>query len=745
MRRSFGVAAFYAAVAAALLFPLLIRFGSAYPHDTGDPVLNSWILWHESRHVPLSDAWWNGPMFFPARDAIALSEVLLSLLPLSAAAQMLTGNPVAAYNAVFVATFPLCGIAMYLLAKELTGRTDAAALAGLSFMLAPYRATQLSHVQVLAYFWTPIVLLGLHRYLRDARARWLVLFGGAWLGQALANGYAMFHTSVLVALWTIWFVRPVRRWIPIVIAGLIAALPLAPMLWHYEVVHSTLHLTRDINEIERFGIDLADFLAAPADLIAWGGRLGRPRPEAAVFPGLTMIVLGIVALVACRRAGEGISSAAGSKSERIRRALVLVSGVAAAVAFSVFVIGPWTLGPLSVRDFHKPFSIAVGTRLAAFLMGPWTRRMWQARSTAAFYLLAAAAMYILAMGPEPRLLGRPLLYEPPYAWMMRLPGFDTLRVPARFVMLAGLCQSVLVAMAVVRWATGPRRAAVLALLGAGLCLDGWFRLPVAAAPDASVQSWSNVAAVVELPLGDPETDFGAMFRGMQHGRPIVNGFSGYLPPHYIPLERALRAGHYEALYELWPSAPIGVTIDRRRSDAESIARALLSAGIDTSGTRDHWTSFIVSPRSRPSPAPRGTPLRVAGISATRHAEDVARMLDDDITTAWGTGLGQTGGEEIVVELDAVRDVDTIVLTMGAYAFGYPAGLAVEVSDDRTAWSDVWTGDVGVQTVRGAIAEPATVPIVLALEKARGRYLRLRQTGEEPTIPWWIAELDVYGR
>ncbi len=212
MRRSFGVAAFYAAVAAALLFPLLIRFGSAYPHDTGDPVLNSWILWHGSRHVPLSDAWWNGPMFFPARDAIALSEVLLSLLPLSAAAQMLTGNPVAAYNAVFVATFPLCGIAMYLLAKELTGRTDAAALAGLSFMLAPYRATQLSHVQVLAYFWTPIVLLGLHRYLRDARARWLVLFGGAWLGQALANGYAMFHTSVLVAPWTIWMRSKTPDW-----------------------------------------------------------------------------------------------------------------------------------------------------------------------------------------------------------------------------------------------------------------------------------------------------------------------------------------------------------------------------------------------------------------------------------------------------------------------------------------------------------------------------------------------------
>lgn len=740
MQRGLAVAAAFAAVAAALLFPLFSQFASSFPHDAGDPVLNSWILWHESRHLPLTQAWWNGPIFFPAADTLALSEVLLSLLPLSALTQALTHNPVAAYNVVFVATFPLCGLAMYLLARHLTGRDDAALAAGVAFMLAPYRAEQLAHVQVLAYFWTPLVLLGLHRYVGDGRRRWLVLFAGAWLGQSLTNGYAMFHVSVLVLLWMVWFVRPVRRWLPILAAWAIAAVPLVPILLRYEVVHSALHLSRDINEVRRFGIDVADFLAAPPDLLLWGNRLGLPRPETAVFPGATVIVLALVALVASRSTSDGIVP----PDTRWRRGLIAISALAALIAFSVFIVGPWKAGPLSVRDFHKPFSIAVAARLLAFLAGPWTRRMWRAQSTAGFYLLAMAAMYILALGPEPRLLGRPMLYEPPYAWLMRLPGFDTLRVPARFAMLAVLCQSALVAMAVSRWANGRRRAYVVTAIIVGLALDGWFRLPVAASPDPGVQPASGVVAVVELPLGEPQTDFGAMFRQMQHGRPIVNGFSGYLPPHYIPLQRTLRAGHYDVLHEIAPSAPIEVSVDRRRSDAGAIESGLASAGIIASSQRqDAWATFIVPPRPRPAFGPHGTPLRVERITASRHPEDVGRMVDDDIASAWGTELGQTGGEEVVIELDGSHGIGAVVLDMGAFAFGHPAGLEVDVSDDRAAWTAAWRGDPGVLAVRGALAQPGRAPIVLDLQAARGRYIRLRQTGEEPTIPWWIAELQVY--
>mgnify|MGYP003704872893 CR=1 FL=1 len=47
----------------------------------------------------------------------------------------------------------------------------------------------------------PLALLGLHRYLREPKVRWLVLFASAYLLQGLANGYFLLFVPVLVVLW----------------------------------------------------------------------------------------------------------------------------------------------------------------------------------------------------------------------------------------------------------------------------------------------------------------------------------------------------------------------------------------------------------------------------------------------------------------------------------------------------------------------------------------------------------------
>src|SRR5262245_27670740 len=143
-----------------------------FPADAGDPALNTWLLWWSTRRVPLTAAWWNAPMFYPMADAMALSELLIGLLPITAPVQWLTGNPLLAYNAVFLSSFALSGLAAYGLAKELTHRRDAAVLAGLVFAFGPYRMNQLSHIQMLAYYWAPICLLALHRFVwgRDVAA-----------------------------------------------------------------------------------------------------------------------------------------------------------------------------------------------------------------------------------------------------------------------------------------------------------------------------------------------------------------------------------------------------------------------------------------------------------------------------------------------------------------------------------------------------------------------------------------------
>src|SRR5205823_6161057 len=103
------------------------------------------------------------------------------------------------------ASFPLCAIAAHALAHEITARHDAAAVAGLAYGFNPYRLSQISHVQMLWVFWSPLALLALHRYARDGRRRWLILFAAMWLGQALSTTYFLNFLPILLSLLLFWF------------------------------------------------------------------------------------------------------------------------------------------------------------------------------------------------------------------------------------------------------------------------------------------------------------------------------------------------------------------------------------------------------------------------------------------------------------------------------------------------------------------------------------------------------------
>ncbi len=739
LRRWLLPVAVYLAASAAFTLPILRAFTTAIPHDAGDPVLNTWILWWNSERLPLTAAWWNAPMFFPMSGALALSETLLGLLPISGVVQWLTDSPLVAYNTAFVLSFPLCALAAYALALELTGDRPAALVAGLAFAFAPYRMGQLSHVQVLSYYGAPLALFAAHRFIRTGERWLLAVFSAAWLMLSLTNGYAMFHLAVLLAFWILWFARRTARAVPILAAWAIGSVPLVPVLWRYQEIHGALHLTRSINEIKGFGLDLADWLTAPPEVLVWGARLWPSRPETAVFPGLTLIV---VAALSCVAGWRGRRRGAPPRTLD-QKVLTWIAVVAALVAFSFVSFGPWRLGPLTVSEFRKPFSIAVAARVLAALRSAWVRRAWREESTVAFYIIAVIGLYVLALGPEPRIAGRPFLYQPPYAWLMELPGFATLRVPARFAMLAVLAQAVLLAFAAAYWRArvSPRVASgLVAVVAAGVLADGWVRLPVAPVQEAG-PAWADVPAVFEVPAGGLE-DFGAIYRATQHGRPIVNGYSGYFPPFYLPLLHALRAGEYQVLHELTPERPLGVGVNLRADGAAAMRAGLEAAsGVVSRDASATWASFTVMPRPLPAQS-EGPALAVAAVRANRHPEDIERLKDGTVGTAWGSDNNQIGDEELVVDLGGEQAIGIVRLKMGAFAFGFPRQLTVEVSSDANAWTTVWSGETSVAAVRGSIHDPATAPLDIPLGRVQGRFIRLRQTGAEPGIPWWIAELEI---
>src|SRR5262249_51768081 len=139
---------------------------------------------------------------------------------------------------------------------------------------------------------------------------------------------------------------------------------------------TALHLVRDINEIKDYSVGLAGLLSPPPELALWGGRLFEPHAEGGIFPGATMLLIGFASFVSWRVWQYG-SQETRTRDEQV---LIALSAIAAAVGLSVYVVGPWAIGPLTVGELRKPFSLAVLFRVLAFLRGRWMRRAWRAQS-----------------------------------------------------------------------------------------------------------------------------------------------------------------------------------------------------------------------------------------------------------------------------------------------------------------------------------------------------------------------------
>ena len=770
MKRLLTALVLYFVLTLALTYPLVLQLASAFPHDVGDPALNTWILWWNARTVPFTSTWWNAPAFYPLPGVLSFSENLLGLSLIASPIQWLGGSPLLAYNIVFLLTFPLCAIGAHLLALEITRRHDAALVAGMLFGFAPYRMSHLPHVQVLAAFGMPFALLGLHRYLRDPRPRWLVLFGAAWLVQALSNGYYLLFFTALIALWLVWFLRAsadAARLRSIVAAGVVAALPLVPLLWKYKTIHDRLGFVRDFGTMRYYGADVLALFSTEPALSLWGWLQVYRRPEGQLFPGLTIVLIVLAwACVFWRRQplraddpGDPVPNDVGRTARAIRRArlallcVMVMTGILAAV---VRPQAPWNIRLFGVQWFSvgnpvKPLTWALGCAILLILTSGPVGRAYRRRSILGFYWLAAFVMWLFSLGPAPTLNGEDLMYRGPYALLMNVPGFSSLRVPARFWMMSVLCLSVIGAILFDR--LGSRvsrlRPGMVALIVVGVMAEAWIlKFPAEPVPEIwrtseCVPPAGSSGAVMELPLGDIVGDVGAMYRSIAHGRPTINGYSGYFPPHYDTLRFGLNLRDRDVLTQLAAHGLEYIVIDRGHRQERALRRYVAGmGGAELVCTGNALALFHIT---REGPPPEiGRPLQVASLSSNVNGPLVGLMLDRDLGTRWTTGP-QTKGMMLEIDLGSSRQLSAIELSLGSSYRDFPRGLRIEASDDRDAWSQVWQGTSAGHAVIGALVDPAKMPLVYDLASVNARYLRLALTGEDQTFYWSIAELKVLGR
>jgi hypothetical protein len=741
-------AAVYTIVAAAITWPLLRDMGARILGDAGDPILNASILVWNATVLPFSGAWWNAPHFYPTPGVTTFTESLLGVYPIASPIYWLTGNPLLTYNLTMFLTWPLCGLAVFVLVRRLVDRDDAAFLAGLAFAFTPYRGVAVYHLQTVAIFGLAFALAGLHGYLQDGRRRWLVLFGLGWLQQGLANGYYILYGGLLIGLWLAYFCSTrdgLRRGAPIVRTGALASIPLVPLLLTYRAVHDTMGIGRTLSEIMYFSASPQSWFEVADTVWLWSRVFPHGKDD--LFPGVTVVLLAA--------AGVGAALAGpmrGGGSDRlhpwVRRALLAVVAVSLAAIVAQLALGPvdTTIGgiPLRMRSLGRALWALALAGVPLVMLSPRTRRALAGRSPLVFYAAGVIVFAVLACGPVLRVGERAIMDPAPYGWLMALPGFGELRVPTQIKMVHVLCLAVAAALGYARLV--PARAArarlMFGLCAFGILLDGW----VSSTPIAQAQAlWPVVEPadrpepILELPLG-PDFDAGATLRASIHHRRVMNGVSGYDPPYYVSLKEGLAARDPALLAAIASLGPLDIVVDGAADPDGAYARYAAAAPgavlVGTDGTR---IVFRV-PRAS-APPPLGAAVPIEEVRAIRHEANSRAMHDGRDDTSWADHP-QRPDAWVSIDLGRPREVAGLTHALGTHLLAFPRRLAIDVSFDGRSWETAYDGPTFAQTFLGFVRSPRSGALQFGFAPRQARYVRLRQLATS-TSEWRVTELTVH--
>jgi F5/8 type C domain len=748
LRRAVGVLCAYLIVAVVYTHPVLQKSHTGIANDPYDPILNTSILWWNATTVPFSAGWWSPPHFHPSKDVAAFTENLTGVSIFATPIYWLTGSALAAYNICFFLTWPLSAFSAYLLTWFVVRRHDAAFLAGLAYGFTPYRTAELGHLQMLSVYWFPLALLGLHGFLEQRRGWWLTLFAAAWVCQALANGYFIFFGAVLIGSWLLYFCTTRDSWRAapaVLITWGLANLALLPIVWKYYTIHRHYGLRRSMGEALAFSAPASAWIEVSQVVWFWHKLL--PESKDNLFPGLTAVVLVIagVALAFRRhRAAHGHG--------RARRTIIAVLGVVAALSVSMMLItivsGPWsrTVMGITVRmtDLDRAVGVALACGVALVFLVDRMRGALARRSALVFYIGSTVLLGVLCCGPVLRAGDHVVLEPMPYRWLMYLPGFDSVRVPTRFWMLGTLCLGIAAGIAFARYgpARAPVRRTVFALAVAGLLLDGWTRgIVMADAPEQwpRVERRDRTAAVIELPLG-PSWDAAATFRSMRHRRPVVNGVSGYDPPHYAPLQDGLNAYDPTVLVALSSFRPIDVIVNGAADPDGAWARYAASVAGEPTAT-DGTRRVYQVPFTPSAEVALGPALPIASVSSSWEGAEV--VIDGRFETEWHDNPRQLPSHWLAADLGGIREVAGVGQSLGEFARDFPRRLAIETSVDGVTWRSAWEGRTVAMAVLAAIPRPRECTLRFSFEPRQARFVRLRALEDHKNL-WRVAELTVHG-
>jgi hypothetical protein len=565
-----------------MTWPLVAGLARDVPGDLGDSLLNMWILGWMAEAIPrvatgamsVGDVW-NANIFHPEPLALSFSEHLfgqaIQILPV----YHLTKNLILSYNLLFLTSFALSGFTMYLLVRDITGNRHAAFLAGLTYAFVPFRIAQVAHIQSLSSQWMPLALWGFRSFVTTNRLSSLAVGTLALLMQNWSCGYYLIFFTPFVAFFVVHQLfaesraRQWRAWVSFAGAGLLVAAGTWPFLSLYLQAQQVHGFERAEAEIIDFSADVYSYATAPEALRLLGPLLDSwPQPEGELFLGLVASVLAFVAVVMTVR--QGLAAAAGGTSLfrvapgkrrlSLRAVAVAIVTLIAMTLIGVFVAILLTGGfvmtiagvPLRATNALRVLGqIAIATAALIALSGKFRAvAKYVIASPAGVALISLVLAIWLSFGPVVHVAGRAIEGLGLYGVLLDyVPGFEGLRVPARYAMVAALYLSVLAGIGASRLRSSTTRVlCVLVLIETAfvpMLVNQTWGSETTSIPPPRIEPSESAPAVyhaiaelpadsvlAELPFGDPAWELRYVYYSTVHWKRLVNGYSGGFPQSY---------------------------------------------------------------------------------------------------------------------------------------------------------------------------------------------------------------------
>jgi hypothetical protein len=700
-----GLATFVG-VAILATYPLIRNMLHSLPGGLGDPLLNSTILaWDADRAKHAFQGLWDAPYLFPHRRALAYSEHLLGVAIFTAPFDWLTGNAYFAYNVAFIASYALAGFGMFLLARDLWGRIDAALLSGLTFALTPYRLGQVPHLQVLMTGWMPIALWSLHRYFATGLRRWLAGFAAAFVLLGFSNGYYFYFfllpTAAVVIGELLWPRLPRRRVLVDLLATVaLAAIVVLPVALPYYQLQRDHGFARTTDEMRSMSAQLSDYFRVPGNGFRWGGLLPAGGGELELFQGFVVSLFAVLGLstIGWRPHVENI---AGSRSRAVATYTVIA------------IVGIW---------------LSMGLR-GGPLYG------WLTHIIPGFSGLRVPARFASIAGT-----GLAALAGAGFAWI-----FDRIgKPPARALAVA------LAAIVVVEGQHG------VGIIGAPAAHEhSWDRV---------AYEWlrqSPPGGAIELDI-TPQDDFQVFttiyaLNAVRHKHPIVNGNGGwrsmlqeFLGASASPLREGQTASVLRGLRAIGVRYVMLHPPTFRDPDlAARLEREIHEAAdqIVEEHRFDETRAWRLADAMPDTPPSGGHPIeaRTFTLSASHNADRLPTLVDGDPGTRWFNGDRQTGGEFIEIHLAHPTDVSRLQLvTTPRSLMDYPRRLKVIASNSDGGRQSLFDGEIVDPLIRALATQEQQIPVDILLPSNSAVTLRIEQTGTRRN--WWsIHELRIWSR